>query len=214
MAKESARKPSGWLNLFIEYGPILCFFVVYHHFSPDGDGDAVGDVMAVVKGTAAFMAAAVLALGISIWKFGRVTPMLMLSTGLVVFFGSLTIALQDPFWIQVKPTAIYLLFGIALLIGAARDRPLLKYLLQSAFEGLDHAGWMKLSRNWGWFFLFFALLNEVLRRNMTPGEWVDAKVWLFLPLSFLFTIIQVPMLLRHGLATEATEDVAVHPPHE
>ena len=214
MAAAPAKKPSGWLNLFIEYGPILCFFVVYHHFAPDGDAEPVAEVMSVVKGTVAFMIAAVLALGLSLWKFRRVSPMLMLSTALVVFFGSLTIFLQDPFWIQVKPTAIYLLFGVSLLIGVARQRPLLKYLLQSAFEGLDEAGWMKLSRNWGVFFLFFALLNEVLRRNLTPGEWVDAKVWLFLPLSFLFTIIQMPMLLRHGLATEAEEDVATHPPHE
>lgn len=215
-AKTEAPKGAGWLNLAIEYGPILCFFLVYHHFSPDKKSDALGagEVFAVVRGTIGFMVAAVVAVGVSLVKLKRVSPMLMLSTGLVVLFGTMTIFLQDPFWIKVKPTVIYLAFGVALLVGVWRGRPLLRTLLQTAFEGLDDAGWMILSRNWGWFFLFFAVLNEVLRRYLTTGDWIAAKLWLFMPMSFLFTFAHMPMLLRHGLAAEAESDVATHPPHE
>ena len=85
-----------------------------------------------------------------------------------------------------------------------RGKPLLKYLLEAAFEGLNHAGWMKLSRNWGWFFFVLAALNEVLRRQLDFGDWIAAKLWVFMPLTFLFTFVQIPMLLRHGLAEPAT----------
>ena len=85
-------------------------------------------------------------------------------------------------------------------------------LLAAAFEGVDRAGWLKLSRNWGLFFLFLAALNEALRYfyNAENGgfeTWLWAKLWVFMPLSFLFTFTQIPMLLRHGLSFEDRDEV-------
>lgn len=205
---------SGWLNLAVDYGPILVFFLVYRHFSPDDRENAIAEVLAVIRGTGAFMAAAIVALIISKWKLGRVSPMLWLSTALIVFFGGLTILLRDQFYIQIKPTVIYLIFGISLLFGVARGASLLKVLLETAFEGLDDHGWMILSRNWGVFFLFLAALNEGFRYVLSFGGWLEAKLWVFLPLTFLFTFAHIPMLLRHGLAKEAEEEVVTHPPNE
>lgn len=211
---EQARKKSGWLNLAVDYGPILVFFLVYRHYSPADREDAIGEVFAVIRGTGAFMAAAVVALIVSKWKLGRISPMLWLSTALIVFFGGLTILLRDQFYIQIKPTAIYLIFGVALLAGYMRGSALLKYLLEAAFEGLSDRGWMILSRNWGIFFLFLAALNEGFRHFMTFGGWLQAKLWVFLPLTFLFTFAHIPMLLRHGLAREDEAEAATKTPHE
>ena len=214
-----AKAKSGWLNIAVDYGPVLVFFLSYRHFSPGDHNNAIGEMLAVIKSTAAFMLAAIVALVVSRWRLGRISPMLWLSTLLIVGFGGLTILLRDPVWIQIKPTAIYLLFGTALLIGYSRGRPLLKYLLEAAFEGLSDAGWLKLSRNWGLFFFLLALLNEVLRRiynveHANFGTWISLKLWLFMPLSFLFTFTQLPMLLKHGLMQEAEGEVLADPPHE
>jgi intracellular septation protein len=221
MSEAVKPKPkSGWLNLVVDFGPVLVFFLVYRQFSPaSGQHDAVAEVLAVIKSTGAFMLAAITALLVSQWKLKRISPMLWLSTTLIVGFGGLTILLRDPLWIQVKPTAIYLLFAAVLLIGVARGKAYLKYLLEAAFEGLSDVGWRKLSRNWGLFFLVLAVLNEVLRRyynvaNGNFGTWITLKLWLFMPLSFLFTFTQLPMLLRHGLLTEAEDEVLSDPPHE
>ena len=211
---EEAPKKSGWLNLLVDYGPIVIFFLVYRYYSPDDKENAVGEVLAVIKGTGAFMVAAIAALAVSKMKFGRVSPMLWLSTGLIVFFGALTILLRDQFYIQIKPTAIYLMFGLALLGGVARGRALLKYLLEAAFEGLSDKGWLILSRNWGIFFLLLAALNEGFRHFLSFGGWLQAKLYVFLPLSFIFTFAHMPMLLRHGLGAEAKDEVITHPPHE
>lgn len=208
------RPKSSLLNLAVDYGPVIVFFAFYRYFSPDNRDNAVGEVFAVVRATAAFILAALVALGVSKWKLGRISPMLWLSTVLIVGFGSVTIFLQDPFYIQLKPTAIYLLFGGLLIAGVMRGKPLLKYLLEAAFEGLSEEGWIKLSRNWGWFFFVLAALNEVLRRQLDFGDWIAAKLWVFLPLTFLFTFVQIPMLLRHGMAEPAAKDVLTDPPHE
>ena len=215
-----AKKPkSGWLNIAVDYGPVVVFFLLYRNFSPENRDNAVGEVLAVVKSTAGFMVAAVIALIISSWKLGRISPMLWLSTGLIVVFGGVTVLLRDPFYIQLKPTIIYVMFGSALLIGVMRGKALLKTLLEAAFEGLNDQGWMKLSRNWGWFFFVLAAMNEVLRyfynvENGNFGNWIAAKLWVFMPLSFLFTMVQIPMLLRHGMAEAAEAEVLSDPPHE
>jgi intracellular septation protein len=213
----STKKPkSTWLNLAIDFGPLLVFFLAYRHFSPSGDAKAAGfgSAIAVTKSTATFMVATVIALVVSKWKLGKIAPMLWLSAVLIVGFGTLTVLLGDPFWIQVKPTAIYLLFAATLFIGLWRGKPMLRYLLEAAFEGLDHEGWLKLSRNWGFFFLFLAGLNEVLRHTLSFDSWLAAKVWGVTTLSFLFTFTQLPMLLRHGLTQDAKPEAEANPPHD
>ncbi|MEY4471892.1 MAG: hypothetical protein RL671_196 [Pseudomonadota bacterium] len=211
---EANKQKSGWLNLVVDYGPVIVFFAVYKYFSPADRGNSVAEVLAVIQGTVSFMVAAVIALLVSKWKLGKVSPMLWLSTLLIVGFGGLTVLLHDPIWIQVKPTAIYLLFGVTLLVGLWRGKALLKLLLEAAFEGLSDEGWMKLSRNWGLFFLALAALNEGLRHWLSFGDWIAAKLWIFLPATFLFTFAQIPMLLRHGLAVDQQTDVLENPPHE
>ena len=123
---------------------------------------------------------------------------------LTVFFG-------DPTFVQIKPTIIYSAFGVLLLGGYALGRPLLRILLEAAFEGLSDAGWLKLSRDWGVFFLALAALNEVLRylynvENDSFETWLWAKFWVFLPLTFLFTFANIPMLLKHGLDVGLEEE--------
>jgi len=218
-ASEQNAPKSGWLNLVVDYGPIIVFFAAYRYYSPDDANEAIGEVLAVVRSTAAFVGAAVIALIVSKWKLGKISPMLWLSTALIVFFGSLTIAFQDAFWIQIKPTVIYLFFGLSLLTGWLRGVPLLRVLLGTAFEGLSERGWMLLSRNWAVFFIVLAVTNEVLRAmfnesNGQFGTWIAAKLWVFLPLSFLFTFAQLPMLMRNGMGEDVKEGVWTHPPHE
>ena len=205
ISEPQAKPKSGWLNTLVDYGPLLVFLGVYKFYQPP-ETSTFGEIAAVIYGTIAFMIAAVVALAFSKWKFGKISPMLMLSTALIVGFGALTIWLRDERFIQFKPTAIYLLFGIVLVGGWLRGKAMLQVLLEAAFEGVDKEGWLKLSRNWGFYFFAMAALNEVLVRTMSFESWLWAKLWVFLPLSFIFTLSQIPMLLRHGLALEDKED--------
>ncbi len=208
-----AKPKSSWINLAVDYGPLLVFFLAYRWFSPaQGSDQSLGAVVAVTKSTMVFMAATVAALLVSKWRLGHVSPMLWLSTILIVGFGSLTVFLGDPVWIQIKPTAIYLLFAAVLFGGLLRGKAMLRTLLQSAFDGLSDEGWLKLSRNWAWFFLVLAGLNEGLRQVLSFEAWLQAKLWGVTALSFLFTFAQIPMLMRHGLGEEAQDEVEQNPP--
>lgn len=201
------KKSAGasWINVAVDYGPLLVFLGVYRFYSPE-ESSAAGELIAITRGTGAFMIAALTALFVSKWRLGKVSPMLWFSTALIVGFGALTIFFGDPRFVQMKPTIIYTGFGVALLGGFFMGRALLKILLEAAFDGVDEDGWLKLSRNWGVFFLVLAVLNEVLVARMTFEGWLWAKLWVFMPLSFLFTFTQIPLLLKHGLSIEAEEE--------
>ena len=133
----------------VDYGPLLVFLAVYRWNAPD-DPNPAGELLAIIYGTGAFMVAAVTALAISKWRLGKISPMLWFSTALIVGFGALTIFFGDPDFVQMKPTIIYSVFGVALLAGYFTRRALLRILLEAAFEGLSDEGWLKLSRNWGY----------------------------------------------------------------
>jgi len=216
-APQKKKQRSGWLNVLVDYGPLIVFLGVYRYYAP-AEAGAIAEIAAVIKGTLAFMVAAVAALLFSKWRLGKISPMLWFSTALIVGFGGLTIFFGDPTFVQLKPTIIYITFGVALLARYIWwKKPLLKVLLAAAFEGLDDTGWLKLSRNWGIFFLFLAALNEALRYyyNVDNGNfesWIWAKFWVFMPLTFLFTFSQIPMLLKHGLGAEGVEEEEQNPP--
>ncbi|MDJ0641715.1 MAG: inner membrane-spanning protein YciB [Erythrobacter sp.] len=208
---ETKKAGSSWLNVMVDYGPLLVFLAVYRFNAPD-DPNPAGELIAIIYGTGAFMVAAIVALLVSRWRLGKISPMLWFSTTLIVGFGALTIFFGDPVFVQLKPTIIYSVLGLALLIGFWLGKPLLKILLQAAFEGVTEEGWLKLSRNWGFFFLALAALNEGLRAYMSFEGWLWAKLWVFLPLSFLFTFTQIPMLLKHGLDLGDVEDAVKEEP--
>ncbi|QCB53462.1 septation protein IspZ [Sphingopyxis sp. PAMC25046] len=193
----------GWLNFVIDFGPLLVFFLAYK-FSSGGEG-AFAATTAAIKGTVAFMVAIVIAMAVSKWKLGKISPMLWMSSILVLGFGALTIWFHDERFIVMKPTIIYAAFAVLLLSGYWFKRPMLKYLLQSALEGLTERGWLLLSRNWGLFFGALGIANHVMyeliqTKQMSFDLWLTIKVWGVTALSFLFTLSQVPVMLKNGLA--------------
>ena len=193
----------GWLNFAIDFGPLLVFFLTYK-FSSGGTG-AFAATTGAIKGTVAFMVAIIVAMIVSKWKLGRISPMLWMSSILVLGFGALTIWFHDERFIVMKPTIIYAAFAALLLGGWLLKKPMLKYLLQSALEGVTERGWLLLSRNWGLFFAALGIANHVMYVLIEAGRmsfdtWLTIKVWGVTALSFLFTLTQVPVMLKNGLA--------------
>lgn len=191
------RKNAGGLGIALDFGPLLIFFIGYKFFG-------------VFVGTAIFMVAILAAVIVSKLRLGRVSPMLWLTAVLVIGFGGLTIYLHDPKFIQIKPTIIYVLLSALLFGGLFAGKPMLKYVLEAAYDGLSETGWMKLSRNWAWFFLAMAGANELLRLNLDFDQWLTVKTWGVTIVSILFGMAQLPMLMKNGLTLE-TETPPVPP---
>lgn len=179
------------LKLALELGPLLVFFVANAKAN-------------LYVGTAAFMAATVVALAVS-WALTRRIPIMPLVSGAVVLvFGGLTLALQDEVFIKLKPTIVNLLFAGALFGGVAFGKPLLAIVFDQAFD-LTHEGWMKLSKRWAWFFVVLAIINEVVWRTQTTDFWVAFKVWGIMPLTMIFAMAQAPLLQRYSAGDAAAE---------
>ncbi len=152
--------------------------------------------------TGLFMAATIVALAVS-WALVRTLPIMPLVSGVVVLiFGALTLYLQDDVFIKMKPTIVNALFGVTLLGGLAFGKSLLGYVFDEAFH-LDAEGWRKLTFRWGLFFLFLAVLNEVVWRSFSTDFWVAFKVWATIPITILFTVSQMPLVIRHSLDDKA-----------
>ena len=47
--------------------------------------------------------------------------------------------------------------------------------------------------------IFLAILNELVWRTQPETTWVNFKVWGILPLTFIFTAIQIPMINKHKI---------------
>jgi intracellular septation protein len=200
------NEPHGPVRLLVDFGPLVVFFVTFKF--------AGGGLHGTLFATATFMAAVLMALGASLAAFRRVTPMLWLSTVLIVSFGAITLYLKDPRFIQMKPTIYYCVLAGLLFVGLLRRKPLLRWLFGPIFPGLSQEGWLKLSRNWAIFFVGLAIANEIMRATLTFDTWLTAKVWGVPFVSFLFAASNIPMLLKHGLDADKKGEVISEAPIE
>lgn len=191
------------LKLALELGPVAVFVLTYNR------GESIADWLdlplllqkPIFLATAVFMAAMVVALGLS-WLLTRTLPtMPMVTLVVVLIFGALTLYFQNETFIKIKPTIVNVLFGSTLLGGLAFGKSFLKMVMGPAFE-IDDEGWMKLTLRWGLFFLFLAVVNEVVWRNFSESFWVGFKFWGMTSLSFLFVLSQMPLLMRHSTAED------------
>ncbi|WP_295808121.1 septation protein A [uncultured Nitratireductor sp.] len=188
------------LKLALELGPLMVFF-----FANSRGEWLAGRFPALAElggplfvATALFMAATAIALTVS-WILTRTLPIMPLVSGVVVFvFGALTLYLHSEIFIKMKPTIVNTLFGVVLLGGLAFGKSLLGYVFDSAFR-LDAEGWRKLTLRWGVFFLFLAVVNEVVWRMFSTDAWVAFKVWGIMPITILFTMSQMPLIMKHSL---------------
>lgn len=195
-----AEKQHPGLKFALEIGPLLVFFF----------GNLRGEwllqtfpALSVLGGpllvaTGLFMAATVLSLIVSKIVFKHLPVMPFVSGIVVLIFGGLSIWLQDEIFIKMKPTIVNTLFGVALLVGLMFGKSLLGYVFNAAFQ-LTEEGWRKLTLRWGIFFLFLAVLNEMVWRNFSDAVWVNFKVWGTMPITIAFTLAQMPLIMKHSL---------------
>ena len=184
------------VKIALELGPLLVFFFVNANYD-------------IFTATAWFMGAMVLSLVLS-WLILKKVAIMPLVTGVVVLiFGSLTLLLKDDTFIKMKPTIVDTLFGVTLLGGLIWGQSLLKYVFGDVYK-LKPEGWRRLTINWGLFFLFLAVANEVVWRMFDTNFWVAFKVWGVMPITIVFSMLQLPLLTKY--APDPKEPIEVIPP--
>ena len=178
------------LKIALELGPLLLFFLANARWG-------------IFAATATFMIAAVASFAVSYTLTRRIPLMALISTVVVIVFGSLTLVLHDALFIKLKPTIIYTLFAAILLGGLAAGKPLLAIVFDQMFHPTEE-GWRKLTLRWALFFLALAIANEVVWRTQSTDVWVTFKVFGVMPLTLIFAALQYPLLTRYEARAETS----------
>ena len=176
------------LKFVTDFGPLLIFFTVYYK----SDRDLSAAIPPLIIAT--LIAVAI------IYFIEKKIPYIPLIGGLLIsLFGGLSLYFNNPVFLYVKPTIINIVFASVLLIGNIFfKKNFLKVFFKNAFQ-LDDLGWKKMNNRWAYFFIFLAVLNEIVWRTQSETIWVNFKVWGILPLTFIFTALQLPLLNKHKI---------------
>ena len=174
-----------------DFGPILIFFTIY--LSNDND---------LKLAIPPFIIATVIALTVIYFLEKKIAMVPLISGILIGLFGGLTLYFDNKVFFYMKPTIINVMFALILFFGKFfTDKPLLKVYLQNTLN-LEDEGWNKLNIRWISFFIFVAILNEIVWRTQCPENehfWVNFKVWGLLPISFIFVASQIPLINKYKL---------------
>jgi len=184
-------------KLVIDLGPLLVFFAAY----------VAGGIY---WATGALMVAMLVALVAARVVLRHISPTMLATAILVEGFGAMTLWLQDPSFIKMKPTIVNIIFAAVLLGGLALGKPLLKLLLGEALRLTDE-GWRQLTIRWAVFFLALAGLNEFIWRNLSEATWASFKVFGMLPLTMVFFALQLGLIRRHALPEVEPSDKSAKP---
>ena len=180
------RKPV--IKFLTDFGPLVIFFTIYFK----GEND-------LKVAIPPFIIATLIALAV-VYLLEKRIPMVPLLSGLLItLFGGLTIYFDNKIFFYMKPTIINLLFAAVLFFGKYfTQKPLLKIFFENAFN-LEDEGWKKLNYRWMGFFIFVAILNEIVWRTQSEAFWVNFKVWGLLPISFVFAASQISLINKYKL---------------
>ena len=176
------------IKIIADFGPLLIFFIIY--FNNEND---------LKVAIPPFIIATLISL-VVIYFLEKKISMVPLTGGiLITLFGGLTLYFDNKIFFYMKPTLINILFAGVLFFGKFfTEKPLLKIFFQNAFN-LENEGWKKLNQRWILFFIFVAILNEIVWRTQSEAFWVNFKVWGLLPISFLFAASQMPLINKYKL---------------
>ena len=176
------------IKFIADFGPLLIFFTIY--FNNDND---------LKLAIPPFIVATLISIAVVYFLEKRI-PIVPLTSGiLVTLFGGLTLYFNNKVFFYMKPTIINLLFAGVLFFGKYVTRkPLLKIFFQNKLN-LKDEGWKRLNYQWIFFFIFVAILNEIVWRTQSEAFWVNFKVWGLLPITFLFAASQFPLINKYKL---------------
>ena len=170
----------------LDFLPVLAFFVAY-------------SLKGIYVATAVLIAGTVLQVLVQWFKHRRVQPMTLISAGLVLLLGGLTLWLHNDLLIMWKPTVLYVLFAAILIASQFMGKATLVERLLGKQLTADAATWRIANVTWAVFFLVLALVNLYFVYETSRDTWVKWKL-ATLGIVFGFAILQALWLSRRAQA--------------
>ena len=130
-------------------------------------------------------------------RHGKVDCMLWTSLALVVFLGGMTLVFRDETFIKWKPTVLYWIFALVLLVSATLLR---KNLIRKMLEEqvvLPEPLWGRLNLAWAGFFAMMGVANLFIAFNYPTDIWVNFKLFGGMGLMLAFIVAQGLWLAKY-----------------
>ncbi|MDP2752573.1 MAG: septation protein A [Rhodocyclaceae bacterium] len=172
------------MKFIFDLFPIILFFATYKFAG-------------IYAATGVAIAATFAQIGWVWFRHRKVDTMLWVSLGLIVFFGGATLLLRDPTFIKWKPTVLYWLFSLVLLVS---NSFLKKNLIRKMMEvqmTLPDSLWNRLNLAWAVFFAFMGIANLYVAFSFSEETWVNFKLFGGMGLMLLFIFAQSFFLSKH-----------------
>ena len=177
-----------FLKFITDFGPLLIFFVIYYR---SGNNLTVAIPPLIIS--------TLIAVVIIYFVEKKIPYVPLIGATIISLFGGLTLYFNNPIFIYMKPTIVNFIFAAILVISNIFfNKNFLKLFLQTAFQ-LNDEGWKKLNFRWAYFFVFLAILNEIVWRTQPETTWVNFKVWGMLPITIIFTAMQLPLINKYKI---------------
>ena len=178
------------MKFLFDLFPIILFFVAYKMYD-------------IYVATAVAIAAAFVQTGLFWIKNRRFEKMHLITLGILIVFGGLTLALRDPVFIKWKPTVVNWLFAAVFLGARLFSKTSLIERMMGHAVSVPAQIWDRL--NWAWvlFFVFIGIINLYVAFNYSEDTWVNFKLFGMMGLTLVFVFGQAFYLGRY---METTED--------
>ena len=165
------------MQLFIDFFPVIVFFVVYK-------------IYGIYAATLAIIIAMAAQIAYQWIAHRKVNNMLLVSGALVAVLGGITLALRNPVFVQWKPTIVNWLFAAAFLGSQFIGRQtLIERVIGHAIQ-LDAAMWRQLNMIWVVNFLVLGAANLYVVYNFDEDTWVNFKLFGMFGLTILTAVGQ------------------------
>lgn len=179
------------MKLLVDFLPIVVFFIVYK---------ATGSL---ITATAVLIPATILQVLFTWWRYRRIEKMQLVTLGLVIVLGGITVFTHDGDFIKWKPTIVNWLFGAAFLIspligkGENKGKPVVQRMMEKSVH-LPRQVWMRLNTAWVLFFVILGAVNVAVFSLMSEDAWVNFKLFGMLGLTVVFILLQGIYIARHA----------------
>lgn len=191
------------VNILSEFGPLVTMFIVNAMFG-------------INAGTWALIASTFIAIGAMLYVFGRPPIFPLIASTVTIVFGALTLVTGDPMWVQIKVTIFNALFAGFLFVGLWLERNFFKYVFEKTFHYTDE-GWNKFTWSFAWFFVFTAVMNEVVRQSFKDVQmydvfgyqmdgvniWILFKIAIVMPVSGIYAWLLTRLMQKHRIPDPA-----------
>ncbi len=145
------------MKLLVDFFPVILFFIAYKLYG-------------IYAATAVAIAASFVQVGYGWLRHRRAENMHLITLGILVVFGGLTILLQDRTFIMWKPSVINWLFGVVFIASQfIGEKPLVERMMSNNLN-VPSTIWRKLNGAWGIFFLVLGFLNLYVANDFFVAE--------------------------------------------